>query len=380
MKAYVQLTLSQLLIFTRNRGLIFFSLLFPILLMVALGSFIGKGTSTSFELAVVNQDQSEASQVWLEQLSQKQGMKTVILTDKESAIKAVQNGEHQALLVIPSGYGDALNTIQQQSESAPSLQEGSSAITTTAAVELYYDTNNQTLLQGGLDAVSQLADSLSKEIIHYEPVVTVNTNAIQAVELTYINFLVPGIVAMMIMNSNLNGVAGQIASWRERGILRRMQSTTLHPSSFIAAQITARLMMNGLQAIILLLVAFLFFGTEVRGSWLLLIFFVVLGTLTFMSIGFIIASLAKSPEMAGPIAGLISFPLLFLGNVFFPIDNMPEFLQPFVKAIPITHLSEAMRAVMNVGADLSTLWLETLVLGAWMIAAFLIATFTFKWK
>jgi ABC-2 type transport system permease protein len=208
----------------------------------------------------------------------------------------------------------------------------------------------------------------------------VQNQGVQSLKLKYIDFLVPGIVAMMIMSNNLNGVAGQIASWRERGILRRMQSTPLSASTFIAAQITARLMLNGLQAVIVLLVGSLIFGTQVNGSWALLLLFVVLGTLAFMAIGFIVAGLAKTPESAGPIAGFISFPLLFLGGVFFPIKNMPEFLQPIIKLIPITHLTNALRQVMNVGADLTTLWPEATILGGWLIVAFVVASFTFKWE
>jgi ABC-2 type transport system permease protein len=122
------------------------------------------------------------------------------------------------------------------------------------------------------------------------------------------------------------------------------------------------------------------FGTQVNGSWLLLLGFVILGTLAFMSLGFIIAGLAKTPESAGPIAGFISFPMLFLGGVFFPISSMPSYLQPFVKLLPISHLSTALRQIMNVGAGLTTLWSEALLLGCWLIAAFVVASFTFKWE
>jgi ABC-2 type transport system permease protein len=160
---------------------------------------------------------------------------------------------------------------------------------------------------------------------------TIQPEGVQSLKLTYIDFLVPGILAMMIMSNNLNGVAAQIAAWRERGILRRMQSTTLNASTFIASQITARLILNGAQAMIVLLVGHFFFKAQINGSWVLLLGFVVLGTLAFMAIGFIIAGLAKTPESASPIAGFISFPMLFVGGAFFLIQNMPEFLQPIVK-------------------------------------------------
>jgi ABC-2 type transport system permease protein len=159
-----------------------------------------------------------------------------------------------------------------------------------------------------------------------------------------------------------------------------MQSTTLKASTFIGAQITARLVLNGFQAIIVILVAYLFFGTQINGSWWLLLFFIILGTLAFMATGFIVAGLAKTPESAGPIAGFISFPMMFVGGVFFPIKNMPEFLQAAVKLIPISHLTTALRQVMNVGASMSGLWMEAAFLGVWLVLAFTVASFTFKWE
>lgn len=249
-----------------------------------------------------------------------------------------------------------------------------------ATVKAYYDETNMTTSQIALTLLSQVVDGVSKQLANYSPVVAVDASAVQSLHLKYIDFLVPGILAMMIMSNNLNGVAGQIASWRERGILRRMQSTTLTAATFIGAQITARLVMNGLQVLIVVVVGSTFFETQVNGSWLLLGLFVALGTLTFMSFGFIIASLAKTPESAGPIAGFVSYPMLFLGGVFYPIKEMPQFLQPFVKLLPISHLTAAMRQVMNVGADLTALWPEVALLAGWMVAAFALSSYLFKWE
>jgi ABC-2 type transport system permease protein len=364
MKGFGQLTIAQLRIFSRNRQVLFFSLFFPIFLMIMLGSFLGNGNNISFTGAVIDQYQSAASRTFTEiLLNSPAGGNIQQETDLEKALNDLKQGDQHVVVVIPEGYGALL--------ASPDKEK--------AQIVLYYDETNQLAVQLGLPNIERAVDAISKDLTAYEPVITIEAKGVQSVELEFIDFLVPGIVAMMIMNNNLNGVAGQIASWRERGVLRRMQSTTLTASTFIAAQITARLVLNGLQAVIVLLVGNLFFGTQVNGSWLLLLGFVVIGTLAFMSIGFIIAGLAKTPESAAPIAGLISFPLLFLGGVFFPIDNMPEFLQPIVNLLPISHLTTALRQIMNVGADLTTLWTEALLLGGWMLAAFLIATRTFKW-
>lgn len=371
MNGYLQLTIAQLRIFARNRTVIVFTLVFPILLMTALGSFIGNEGGTSLQAVVSDQDQTAASANLIEALRSQEGIFLSQAADQEQAKEALEKGESSLVLVIPSGYEDQLTAARQTADSE-SVQP--------AKINVFYDSTNQQASQAGLSLLQQEMDRISKNMVGYTPLIQMEQQTVQSVQLRYIDFLVPGIVAMMIMNSNLNGVAGQISSWRERGVLRRMQSTTLRASTFISAQITSRLILNGFQALAILVIGFLFFGTQVNGSWLLVILFVILGTLTFMSIGFIIAGLAKTPESAGPIAGFLSFPLLFLGGVFFPIENMPEMMQPIVRLIPIAHLTTALREVMNVGAGLFDLWQEALLLTGWMVAAFLVSVRTFKWE
>jgi ABC-2 type transport system permease protein len=370
MNGYAQLTIAQLRIFARNRGVIFFGLLFPVILMLALGTFLGNGGGVSIKTVIVDQDQSAQSKKLVELFAKEPllVLSTTIPTDQ--ALEQLKKGEKQLVILIPEGYEQKLD----------SALVDSSGTKTASEIMVYYDQTSQSTAQYGLALVNRIVDQYDKDLVNFFSYVTVKPEGVQSLQLSYIDFLVPGIVAMMIMNNNLNGVAGQISAWRERGILRRMQSTSLRSSTFIAAQITARLILNGAQAIIVLLIASLVFGTQVNGSWLWLLFFVVSGTLAFMSLGFIIASIAKNPEQAGPISGFISFPLLFLGGIFIPISNMPAFLQPVVKLLPISHLSTAMRQVMNVGAGFSDLWFDALMLVIWMVASFIIASRTFKWE
>jgi ABC-2 type transport system permease protein len=367
MNAYIQLTLSQLRFFVRNRQVLIFTLFMPLFFMIMLGSFLGKGNDIIVDGVVIDQDQSTESRVMVEALQANSILKLKAADDLDKSLEQLKHGDQKLVVVIQKNYGQAVGLKGADSSKASFLQ-------------VYYDQTNQQSAQIGLQTIGQVADGVSKQMSNYIPIVKIEPVGVQALQLRYIDFLVPGILAMMIMTNNLNGVSGQIASWRERGVLRRMQSTPLKASTFIAAQITARLVMNTAQALIVLLVGALIFGTQVNGSWWLLLLFVVMGTLTFMSIGFIIAGLAKTPESVGPISGLISFPLMFLGGVFFSISSMPEFLQPIVKSIPITQLSTALRQIMNVGAGIGDLWQEGLMLAIWLVVSFIVATFTFKWE
>ncbi len=363
MRAYWQLTVAQLRIFARNKQVIFFTLLFPVILMLALGSFVGGGNSLSLNVGMVDLDDTEASKELRDLFYKNEGIQTDPYEKVEAGKDAVESGDIQLLIEIPEGY-------------EASLEEGNDAF----SLPVYYNEKNLTTAELGLTVVNGIIDQYSKQLVDYQPVVTVEKVGIEALNIRYIDFLVPGIVAMMIMSNNMNGVAGQISAWRERGILRRMQGTRLKASTFIAAQITARLALNGTQALLVVLIADLIFNINVVGSWLALIFFIALGTLAFMAIGFIIAGIAKNPESAGPIAGFASFPMLFLGGVFFPISNMPDWIQPIVKILPIAHLSSALRETMNIGTSIMQLGTETLILGAWLVGGFALASYVFKWE
>jgi ABC-2 type transport system permease protein len=363
MRAYWQLTLAQLRIFARNKQVLFFTLLFPVILMVALGSFVGGGDSLSLTAGVVDRDGTDESKELKKLFYENEGIETEDYKTVKAGKEAVEGGDIQLLIEIPEGYGS-------------SLEDRDGAFT----VPVYYNEKNLTTAELGLTVVNGIIDQYSKDLVDYQPLVKIERVGIEALNIRYIDFLVPGIVAMMIMSNNMNGVAGQISAWRERGILRRMQGTRLKASTFIAAQITARLLLNGTQALLVVLIANLIFDINVAGSWLALIFFIVLGTLAFMAIGFIIAGMAKNPESAGPIAGFVSFPLLFLGGVFFPINNMPDIIQPIVKVLPIAHLTSALRETMNIGTSFFALGTETLILGAWLVGGFAIASWVFKWE
>ncbi|WP_025027725.1 ABC transporter permease [Caldalkalibacillus mannanilyticus] len=363
MKAYVQLTIAQLKLFARNKTVIFWTTLFPLFLMIVLGLFLGGGGGISISLAWVDEDRSEYSLQMKESFLAVEAIKLQEITEAELAKSQVEEGDFSFAIIIPKGFGDQVT----DQSSLPSF-------------DVYYDEINQSVAQLGFAIIEQAVDSLNKELVHYEETVFFERKGIKSLDLSYLDFLVPGIAALMILSSNMNGVAAQISSWRERGILRRLQSTGLKASTFIAAQITARMVLNLSQSLLVILIGIFVLGAQMNGNWLLLLFYLILGVLVFMSIGFIIASLAKSPEHASPIAGFLSFPMMFLGGIFFPISNMPEFLQPVVYSIPIAHLADVLREVMNVGSGIVDLWIPTAVLLAWFIGSFAVAAKIFKWE
>lgn len=363
MKAYRQLTIAQLKLFARNKAVIFWTTFFPLFLMIVLGSFLGGGTDTTINVAWVDHDQSEYSLAMKETFVETEAIILSEWEDVDTAKAEIEAGNEAFVIEIKAGFTDL-------------IEEGGQVPT----FSVFYDETNQAISQLGFAIIDQAVDQLNKELIDYQETVFVEKQGLKSLDLTYLDFLVPGIAALMILSSNLNGVAAQISSWRERGVLRRMKLTGLPASTFIAAQITARTILNITQSILVLGVGIFLLGAQMNGNWFLLLFYLILGILVFMSLGFIIANMAKTPEHASPIAGFISFPMFFLGGIFFPITNMPEFLQPIVMAIPISHLANVLRDVMNVGATMGDLILPTAILVAWFLICFSVASKTFKWE
>ncbi|WP_202080070.1 ABC transporter permease [Caldalkalibacillus salinus] len=362
MQSFKQLTLAQLKLFLRNKTVILWTTFFPLVLMVMLGLFLGNGGETSVTIGWYDEDQSASSDRIKSAFVETEVIDVHVLSTLEEGKQAVQDGDLSLMVGIPAGFGHQLEHGKQPT------------------FDVYYDEVNQSVSEVGFALVDQVVDEINKEWGDFEEIVLTERKGLQSLQLTYLDFLVPGIAALMILSSNLNGVAAQIASWRERGILRRLQSTGLKASTFIAAQITARTALNLTQAILVLSVGIFVLGAQMNGHWLVLLFYLILGTLVFMSLGFIIASLAKTPEHAAPVAGFISFPMFFLGGIFFPISDMPGFLQPVVYAIPISHLSDVLRQVMNTGAGIIDLWVPTLILIAWFVVSFALASKFFRWE
>jgi ABC-2 type transport system permease protein len=362
MKAYWQLVRAQLLLFFRNKNTVIWSFFLPVLMMLGLGLFLGDGGSQiSLRAGVVDLDQSALSEEWKQNLFRQEAVKPASGSEAE-LMKKLKSGDIDFVVKIEKGFEQAYQTKQSAKK-----------------VLIYMDPVNKTKAGMARMLVDQTVDAMNKEKTRFQPVILTDVVSIQSRTLSYIDFLVPGILSLMMMSNNLNGVAATIASWRERGILRRMQGTPLKSSTFIAGQMTARILLNAVQVIVVLLVAFFLFDVHVYGSWGTLILLIFLGTLTFMSMGFIVASLSKTPESAAPIAGLISFPMIFVGGIFFPVRDLPGILQSVVQVIPIVHLTDALRGVMNDGLALGQLMVPASILLAWAAGSFAIAAWTFQW-
>ena len=169
-------------------------------------------------------------------------------------------------------------------------------------------------------------------------------------EIRYVDWVVPGVLGMNMMFSALFGIGFVIVRYRKNGVLKRLRGTPLSITEFLAAQIISRLTLIMVVAVVVFGVCDLLLDFAMYGSYLALLAVFILGALSLISLGLLIAARITSDELAGGLANLLSWPMMILSGVWFSLEGSPDWLITVSQFLPLTHVVEAARAVMLDGA------------------------------
>ena len=277
-----------------------------------------------------------------------------------------------------------VNESTDASEAAAHIADGETDVVVTvdgSVVHVRYNETNFDTNRFAIAAIDQVVNEANLAAAGVtEPAVTMETTAIAGEDITYYDFLLPGLVAMGLMNASIGGMAVAIARFREQKILRRIMATPLDPRRFLAAQVSARLVLAVVQAALILAVGVFAFGATIHGNVAWIFVLAAIGNLIFLNIGFSIAGRAKNPDAADGMANAISLPMLFLSGTFFPTDSLPDVMQTIVAILPLTPLLEAMRIVAVDGEPITAASSQLLLLLVWVVVSFAIASRLFRFR
>jgi ABC-type multidrug transport system permease subunit len=196
----------------------------------------------------------------------------------------------------------------------------------------------------------------------------------------YIDFLIPGMLGMGLMQSGLWGIGFVIVEMRNRKLIKRMIATPMRRWHFLAAFVFMRAVFLVIELPVLLGFGVGVLGVPLRGSLALVIGLSVLGSLTFAGLGLLSASRAQNTNTVGGIINLISIPMFLLSGVFFSSARFPDVMQPVIRALPLTALNDALRAVMLDGAGVFQLGKPIFLMIVWGLTSFAIALRMFRWR
>jgi ABC-2 type transport system permease protein len=196
----------------------------------------------------------------------------------------------------------------------------------------------------------------------------------------YVDFLVPGLLGMNLMGTGMWGIAFSLVVARNGNLLKRIVASPVRKSDLLSAQLTSRLIFLIPEAGALLLFAYFVLGVPVRGSLLVLIGTSLLGAAAFSGLGLLSAARPRTIEGVSGIMNLVMVPMWIFSGVFFSTERFPAALQPFVQALPLTALNDALRAVMLEGGSAASILSELAVLAAWGAISFALALKYFRWQ
>ncbi len=196
----------------------------------------------------------------------------------------------------------------------------------------------------------------------------------------YIDFLVPGLVAMNAMGGGLWGVGFLLVNYRLKKLLKRFQATPMPRRDFLLAVIGARLTFLIPDITLLLGLGVFIFEMPIRGSLPLVILTDVIGAMAFAGIGLLVASRAESTETVSGLMNLVMIPMWLFSGVLFSYENFPEIIHPFIQLLPLTQLADALRLIILEGAGLVEVLPKLAILSVWGIVTFFLALRIFRWS
>lgn len=372
MKAFIPLYMANVREFVRDRSALFWTAAFPVMFILIFGVIFSGGNDINFSIGVVNED-GLASERLVENL-EAIDVFTVTTASREEELSALEDGDRSAVIVIPEGTGAALG-------SAIAPTSGGGRQSAGAQLEVYYDPANQNTSQIVLNIIEKIVAGMNEGITGISPVLTVQSREVTSDNLSNIDYLLPGILAMSLMQLGLFGTAAPLVSLREKGVLRRMGATPLSRTSLLVSQVAFRMTLAFLQTAILIGVGMAAFDVQIEIQNLPLIIGVVLfGASMFITLGYFLSTLANTEEALQGIVALPNFLFMFLSGIFWPVDFMPSWIRPLVDLIPLTYLGDLLRKVMIDAGSYFSAERSILVLGVWLAVTTVLALRFFKWE
>ncbi|HEX2122805.1 MAG TPA: ABC transporter permease [Thermoanaerobaculia bacterium] len=196
----------------------------------------------------------------------------------------------------------------------------------------------------------------------------------------YIDFLVPGLIGMNLMGTGMWGIGFSVVNARLRKLLKRLIATPMRKSHYLAAQFLMRLAFLVLEVGVLIVFAWLVFDVRVRGSMAVFALVCLVGGAAFSGLGILIASRARTIEAVSGLMNFVMLPMWICSGVFFSYERFPDAAKPFIRALPLTALNDALRGVMNDGLGVAELGPELAILVAWSVVSFFVGLKIFRWQ
>lgn len=347
----------------RDKVALFFTLVFPLIFLIIFGFIFGSDSSPSFNIAVINRSDSAFSKGFVEQAKKSEVFSVTETSDFEQSKIEIERGEKDAIIELPAGFGE----INEQKQP-------------TGAVITHFDQSDEQLGATLTSIMQGVIDGINSGLVETKNPITLETRSLQTANLSRFDYLVAGIIGFSILSLGIFSMSEGFTSDKKNGALRRMQVAPLRPWNIIVATAINRVIVGIVSVALLFLAAIVIFGFQMRGDYLSFLTFTIISTFCLFGFGMAIGGWAKDGNQAAPISNLVSFPMMFLSGVFFPVFLMPETLQKITAFIPLTPVVDGLRMILTEGKTIFELGPQLAVIGVWTIIIYIVAFKVFRWE
>jgi ABC-2 type transport system permease protein len=348
--------------FYREKPAVFFRLAFPVILVLVFGTIFMERDDRIFDLDVQDLDQTEASAELVKALELSERFKITAVAPAVNATQYAKDNNRDLVLIIPEGCEEAV--IQREGLGNP---DACVTLTEVHDPSSFGVTTKMQVLHMVLAVINQRMSGKP-------PLFRSAETSILAKKHRFIEFFVPGIIAMAAMTASLFGAVNVNAELRQKGVTRKLSTTPITRTEWILSNVLYQFILAVLSTTVILLVSYAVFHVSLAiNVWLPV--FVVLDVFAFVGIGMILTRVAREAESAAAAANAFMFPMMFLSGTFFPVEMMPEFLQKVARVLPLFYVNEGLRAAMVLVDHIAALRCA-LIVGAFAAVAFAIGITT----
>lgn len=348
---------------SRDKSTLFWTIVFPILLILIFGAIFGR-EDTTFDLYLQDLDDSELSGKFIEGLNSTKALNVHAVSPEDDPDKVMKDGQLSTFLIIPKGFEEQLLARLHGQDSANS----------TLVVKMDPSKSSAQTILGMVDGVTR---AFVSHLTGAKTIITISTESVYTETFRYIDFFVPGVIGMVIMTTSVFGTIEVNTKYRNNGVLKKLATTPLSRAEWIVAKALNRLVITFISAALVLAVGYVVFSVEFILNFESL-FLIVVGSLAFSGMGMIIARFVKEQDAADAAGNAIIFPMMFLSGTFFPLEMMPDYLQPIARVLPLTYLNNGLRDAMIAGDQASALF-NTLVILVVALVTFVVGSIVTNW-
>jgi ABC-2 type transport system permease protein len=356
---------KDLLEFSRSKLRLVMLILMPLFMMVMVGFIFPTGSSISdTPIALANNDTGSLGASFVQQLeiinNQTGMMKLITATNFDDIKTKLQTSEVNGGIIIPENFSSNI-LAGKQGEIIVVIDQSNPQMSVTIEGVL----SRTVAMMGEQMAIHNLNVTYNVSVTRASSMVTpynVQFKGIIPGEPNYFQFVAPGIIAMVVMMALMTGLPHAISYEKETGTLDGMLAAPISRLSIILGKVMAQTIRGMIQGFIILLLAVVLFGVVIEGNILLVIALIILTVFSFVGLGILITSFTENEETATMVMMTLMFPMMFLSGVFFPLQQMPWYMQDLAHFLPLTYATTALRKVMVLGADVPAVGMEILIL------------------